>query len=373
MASIYFHIPYCRQACHYCDFHFSTNTSTQARVVAAMRKELELRRAYIGKDTIQTIYFGGGTPSVLHQEELSSLLEDCFRYFSVSPGAEITLEANPDDVSLPVLRDWKALGVNRISLGVQTFQSQPLRQMNRIHTGDSARRAIQEVQEILPNITVDLMYGLVGDTLDRLKEDTEALIQLNIPHLSAYCLTIEEKTAFGQWHKKGKLETPEEDISVAQFDYLMDVLESQGYLHYEISNFGKPGYLSQHNRNYWQGGNYLGIGPGAHSYNQQSRQYNVENNVSYFTCIEKSETFYEIEYLDEKIKLNEYLLTGIRTMEGIDLEYIRATYPQYWGELSAPLPILLTNGLVLQKESRILLTRKGKHLSDRITRDLFIS
>lgn len=375
MSGIYFHIPYCKKACHYCDFHFSTNLSTRDRVLNAMNIELERRKEYLQKDDpVQTIYFGGGTPSVLRKQELEFLFNTIHKNYIVDPKAEISFEVNPDDVTSENIRDWKQLGINRISIGIQSFQDEQLQAMNRSHTSDGAHKALKMLRDAgFENITADLMYGLSNDSIERLVKDLDLLLEYNIPHLSTYCLTIEEKTVYGSWYENGKLIPADDDLSVSQYNYIISTLQKKGFIHYEISNFGKPGYLSRHNSNYWKGSHYLGIGPGAHSFNGVSRQYNKEHNVFYADDIEHRKDSFTLEMLDLKTRLNEYLLTSIRTIWGVDLKRIEMEFGTYFEQFCSPIEGLVNSGLLEKKDGHIFLTSKGKHFSDRITQELFLS
>jgi oxygen-independent coproporphyrinogen-3 oxidase len=341
-------------------------------VFNAMLAELNQRSTYLADSSVESIYLGGGTPSVMKAAELHEFISQCRALFEVSPDAEITLEANPDDVSEAAVEDWLKAGINRVSIGIQSFDEDQLKQMNRSHNAAKAKKSLQLLSKAFNNITADLMYGLLNDTLGRLVRDVDVFLEFNIPHISTYCLTIEDKTAYGKWYKKGQLDIPEDDLSIAQYDYLISHLTNQNFEHYEISNFGKKGFFSRHNSNYWKGSHYLGIGPGAHSYNGESRQFNKENNVIYAEQIEQGVNSFEIEFLDEKTKLNEYSMTRLRTIWGIDLDYIQNQYAAYWNEFTPAMENLLREGLLVQKENCIFLTQKGKHFSDRITRELFL-
>jgi oxygen-independent coproporphyrinogen-3 oxidase len=373
MAGIYFHIPFCKQACHYCDFHFSTSLTRQDEMIAAMRDELLFRKEYLPQMPVETIYFGGGTPSILSSHHLESLFQTLDKHYSVSPGAEITLEANPDDLTREKLEHWKKLGINRLSIGVQTFQDSLLMKLNRAH---QARQAIDAIglacDSGFKNVSLDLIYALPGSTTAHLETDIHQALELAPQHISIYGLTIEEKTAFGHWFRKGKLKTVSEKEEVSQFELLMDQLPRAGYEQYEISNFAKEGFQARHNSNYWKGAWYLGIGPSAHSFHETSRQFNIPNNAQYVASLKEGKIPATVEQLSRTNQINEYLFTRLRTKWGIDLSELKAR----WGydlafEQSESLNPYLKDGYLHQQGSVITLTRKGKLLADQIASDFF--
>jgi oxygen-independent coproporphyrinogen III oxidase len=373
MAGIYFHIPFCKQACHYCDFHFSTSLTRQDDMIAAMRDELVLRKEYLLQRPIETIYFGGGTPSILSTVHLESLFQTLNKHYPISPGAEITLEANPDDLTREKLEYWKKLGINRLSIGVQTFQDSLLMQLNRAHQAHQAIDAIGLARDSgFRNVSLDLIYALPGSTTAHLETDIQQALELAPQHISIYGLTIEEKTAFGQWFRKGKLKTVSEKEEVSQFELLMDLLPRAGYEQYEISNFAKEGFQARHNSNYWKGEWYLGIGPSAHSFQERSRQFNIPNNAQYVASLKEGKIPATVEQLSPTNQINEYLFTRLRTKWGIDLSELKLR----WGydlafEQSESLNLYLKDGYLHQQGSIITLTRKGKLLADEIASDFF--
>ncbi|TAE01440.1 MAG: radical SAM family heme chaperone HemW, partial [Bacteroidetes bacterium] len=289
MPTIYVHIPFCRKACYYCDFHFSTNFTQKTAMINAINKEIVLQKDYFSeKNSISSIYFGGGTPSVLSQTELESVLKNIYNNFEVDPQAEITLEANPDDLNKNKLKELKSLGINRLSIGVQSFDEAFLKYMNRSHNAKQSLECLENAQKIgFDNLSFDLIYGVPAQNHDFWKKDLQMASQIGAKHISAYCLTIEEKTVFGKWLKNKKINEINDDFANDQFDMLVENLENKGYQHYEISNFAMPNHYSKHNTNYWKKGSYLGIGASAHSYNQQNRQFNISNNSLYIKQIEK--------------------------------------------------------------------------------------
>ncbi|WP_311136652.1 radical SAM family heme chaperone HemW [Hymenobacter cellulosilyticus] len=328
MAGIYLHIPFCKQACHYCDFHFSTSMGLKTSLVEALVRELEIRRDYLGPAaTLETIYFGGGTPSLLTEAELHTLFEAIYRHFAVSPQVEITLEANPDDLTPTKLRELAASPINRLSIGLQSFHEPHLRLMNRAHSAQESTLAVRHAQDAgFENISVDLIYGVPAPDHRLWEQDMAAAFALNVPHLSCYALTIEPDTVFGRRLRKGSFAAPPDDFVAQQFEMLLTSLPMQGYEQYEISNFCRPGRESRHNSNYWRGVPYLGLGPSAHSFNGSSRQYAVANNPQYVSSVlERGVVPATVETLSPTDRANEYLMTSLRTSRGCDLDYLHHT------------------------------------------------
>lgn len=338
-------------------------------MVAALVKEIELQKNYLDNEMIETIYFGGGTPSLLNIEDLIMIIEKIKNTFQVAAGAEKTLEANPDDITVVKLNAWKETGINRLSIGVQSFFDDDLKWMNRAHRSQQAIENLQLAKKYFDNITIDLIYGIPGLTNEKWKQNVDKAIGLNISHLSCYALTVEQKTPLDKMIRKHKKENINPDKQSEQFLLLMQWLEDAVYEHYEISNFSKPGYRSQHNSSYWQGKKYLGIGPSAHSFDDKSRQWNVSNNQKYIESIEKANLPFEKEILTDAQKLNEYIMTSLRTMEGLDLEKISeaASY-----KLQAAGKKYIDSGLMQLKDQHLILTREGKLLADGIAAALFI-
>ncbi len=373
MAGIYVHIPFCRKACHYCNFHFSTSLQQTDAMVTAICKEAELRRNYIN-EKVATLYFGGGTPSLLKIEDLILKIENLRRLFMVDEDAEIILEANPDDITIEKLNGWKACGINRLSIGVQSFFDEDLLWMNRVHNAAQALNCIELAQqEGFNNISIDLIYGTPGLSDERLRQNVKTAISLGIPHLSCYALTIEKGTALEKMIRNNKSKNIDADRQSRQFELLMQWISEAGYEHYEISNFAKPGFRSKHNSSYWQGKSYLGLGPSAHSYNGATRQWNIANNALYIKSIEQNIIPFEIEHLTSTQKLNEYIMTSLRTMEGLSLQYIA----ENWNEellidLENDSKKFLINGLMHRKNEHLILTNKGKLFADGIASEMFI-
>jgi oxygen-independent coproporphyrinogen III oxidase len=374
MAGIYLHVPFCRQACYYCDFHFSTNTTRKKEMVQAMMRELEIRKNYVHGEPIRTIYFGGGTPSLLSEKELGGLLEMAYKNFDILPKIEITLEANPDDINQENLIFWKNKGVNRLSIGIQSFHNPHLQHLHRVHTAEHAQDCVKLAQDIgFENITIDLIYGIPAENHTIWEQDIEKATALHVPHISAYCLTIEEQTVFGKWLKKKKINPIDDDFAATQFDLLLKKLGEAGFEQYEISNFSLPDWHSRHNSAYWFQVPYLGIGPGAHSYDGRSRQANISNNALYIKELEKGTVPAEPETLTKEDHINEYLLTTLRTKWGCDMDFLRN---QYQFELAHAKRDVLEKftraGWVEQNGQKLFLTPVGKLLADTITSALFV-
>ncbi|QHV99626.1 radical SAM family heme chaperone HemW [Spirosoma endbachense] len=372
---LYLHIPFCKQACHYCDFHFSTNLSKKSTVVDAICAEIALQKDYLTEKSLETIYFGGGTPSLLTEPELAQIIETIHSHFLVSPTAEITLEANPDDLraeKLQVLRRY----VNRLSIGIQTFDEAALRWMNRAHTATEAENCVSLAREAgFENMSVDLIYGIPdsGRSVPLWQTDLQKMLELNVPHLSAYALTIEPDTAFGRWQQKGKLPAVDENLAAEQFEELTKALRDAGYEHYEISNFAKPGQYARHNTAYWQRKSYLGVGPSAHSYNGFSRQYNIANNARYVATIQQENIPATVEILTVADQVNEYLLTGLRTKWGCSLtELSKLLGTDFMQTQATDLAAMYASGWLTRDDDRLRLTDSGKLFADRVAASLFV-
>ena len=374
MAGIYLHIPFCKQACHYCDFHFSTNTEIKTDLVHAMGEEIFLQENYLKGEIVNTIYFGGGTPSLLDREELEFLLQSIFRKHPVSGDPEITLETNPDDLTQSKLRELKSLGINRLSIGIQSFDDHILKYLNRVHSADTAIQSVAWAKEVgFENISIDLIYAIPGLSEEAWEKNIGRALQLQPPHISAYTLTIEEKTAFGKWFAKGKLLPVDESSAAEQLELLMALLSSAGYRQYEISNFAKPGFESRHNSNYWKGEKYLGIGPSAHSYNQISRQYNVSNNHLYVRSLKEKKIPAETEVLKKGDHINEYILTTLRTDRGCNIEILKRDFDYDLLNLHSGYLRQLENHKLISFQGEFLrLTETGRLLADKISSDLFL-
>ncbi len=380
MAGLYLHIPFCRQACHYCNFHFSTSLKLKEEVLRAIRAELYLRRDFFEKGAIlQSIYLGGGTPSLLTGYELEALFETIYQYFRVAPDAEITLEANPDDLDEPYLTQLRQTPVNRLSLGIQSFSDEDLRWMNRAHDAAEARRCIEQVQAAgYHNLTCDLIYGAPTTSDAQWEANVRILLEYGVPHLSCYCLTVEPKTALAHFVKTGQSPPVDDDKAVRQFLHLMEAMETAGYEHYEISNFALSGHYAKHNTAYWLGAPYLGVGPGAHSFTGQIRQWNLPNNPRYAKLVQANAPWqslkglvWEEETLTPADCYNEYVMTGLRTKWGCNLLQISAMGDFFAAHFTKQVETFVVQGLVRRQDYHYALTREGKLLADFISAELF--
>jgi oxygen-independent coproporphyrinogen-3 oxidase len=372
MAGIYIHIPFCKQACHYCDFHFSTSLKYKDELLQALIKEINLQKTYLGSENIETIYFGGGTPSLLNADELNLLIGTITRLHTVSSNAEITIEANPDDLDKAKLQALRQTDINRFSIGIQSFFDDDLEWMNRVHRSSEAEASVKRAQDLgFENITVDLIYGYPLLNNQKWKHNLDKVFELGIPHVSSYSMTVEPQTALASFIKKKKQAAMDDQQSAEQFILLMDAMQSHGFEHYEISNFCKPGNYSRHNSSYWKGVKYLGIGPSAHSYNGETRQWNIANNAKYIQALEKAEIPTETELLTETDRLNEYIMTSLRTMWGLDLEKLNTIAAASSGQLTKTAQRFFESGWIRQKDDVITLTQTGKLYADHIASELF--
>jgi len=368
LAGIYLHIPFCKQACHYCNFHFTTSLHYKNDFIKALLKEIEIRSNYPGNDVIETIYFGGGTPSLCTIDEIKAIFLKINSFYKISSNAEITLEANPDDITEELLAAWKETGINRLSIGIQSFFDEDLAWMNRAHTAQQALENLQLAKKYFENITIDLIYGTPQMTIDKWEQNIKTALALDIPHLSCYALTVEPKTTLEKLIKLKKTENINPDNQSEQFSFLMHWLGKSGFEHYEISNFAKPGWRSRHNSAYWQGEKYIGFGPSAHSYDKKNRQWNISNNNIYIESLQKGILPFEIEELTDTQKLNEYIMTSIRTSEGLMLNNIIGTSASQLLVLSKK---YINSGLMKFENNSLILTNEGKLLADGIAADLF--
>lgn len=373
MSGIYIHIPYCKQACHYCDFFFSTRLNTKGAMARNLVEELRLRRDYLDGATVNSIYFGGGTPSLLSEHELGIILQGVSTYLTVSPEPEITLEVNPDDVTPEKAAIWLHSGINRISLGVQSFFDQDLKLMNRAHDAEMARSSIQLIRDNFPNYSIDLIYGMPDMTKARWEENVEIALGFSIPHLSAYALTVEPGTALKHFIDQQIIAEPGEDLVATHFNTLVSKMEAAGYVHYEVSNFSKPGFFSQNNTAYWKGMAYLGIGPSAHSFNGLERSWNVRNNRKYMDGIASGKPILEVEKLSVRDRYNEKVMTGLRTKWGVSLKEVEKEFgTQYRKYLMQQAGTHIKARFLNISEDVLFLTPKGKFLADGIASDLFM-
>ncbi|MAB57217.1 MAG: coproporphyrinogen III oxidase [Aequorivita sp.] len=368
---LYLHIPFCKQACHYCDFHFSTSLKKKGELVTALCKELVLRKNELD-GIVETIYFGGGTPSLLSSEELQRIFETIYKNYMVSENPEITLEANPDDLSKEQIHKFTNSQINRLSIGIQSFFEEDLKLMNRAHNASEALESIKEAKQYFENISIDLIYGIPGMGNERWKKNLEIALSLDVPHLSCYALTVEPKTALKKFIEKGIVPPVDEEAAKDHYEILLSETEKAGLENYEFSNFGKPGFHSRNNTAYWEGKPYLGIGPSAHSYDGKSRSWNVANNTKYIKSIEEGILPSEIEILSKEDKYNEYIMTGLRTKKGVSLEKIESDFGKNYLEyLLKQAENSVENGLLILENQTLKISKKGKFLSDGIAADLF--
>jgi oxygen-independent coproporphyrinogen-3 oxidase len=373
MAGLYIHIPFCKQACHYCDFHFSTNLQLMETMMDSIIVELKLRKDYLKGEAVDTVYFGGGTPSLVPAEYLGKILDQIAQLF---PGRkqEVTLEANPDDLNPQALANWKSLGVDRLSLGIQSFQDQILKAYNRAHTSKEATQAIQLARAAgFEKFSIDLIYGYPHSDHRLWQLDLEEALRLDPGHLSAYSLTIEPKTTFGNWTKKGKFSPAEDEFVVQQFEWLQERCDKAGYLQYEISNFSRPNQAAIHNSNYWKRSPYLGIGPSAHSFDGNSRGFNPSSNASYTKALSAGSLPFVLEQLTPTESINEEILTGLRTQWGLDTGSLAERYHLDILDIKkGPISKLTELGMIHTLGKTLTLTRKGQLLADSIASDIFI-
>ena len=374
MAGIYIHIPYCKQKCNYCDFHFSTNPATILQMTNAIIKEIELKKDYLNpKPIIKTIYFGGGTPSFISDAHFLQIVTSIKQHYKIDNQVEFTVECNPDDLTKEKLLFYKKIGVNRLSVGIQSFDEYQLVFMNRAHNANEAENCIKLAQSIgFNNITIDLIYGLPKTKLHYWQNQIGKAINLGVNHISAYCLTIEPKTVFGNQFKKGKLLPATDAKSNKEFRVLINTLKENGFEQYEISNFAKKGYISKHNSAYWLGEKYIGIGPSAHSFNGDTRQWNVANNYKYINALNQNNTYFETEQLSIENKFNEHILTRLRTKWGIDLDYLSHISEHHLKSIQPQLKQFESSKDISINKQIVTLTEKGKRLADYITGELFV-
>lgn len=374
MASIYIHIPYCKQRCVYCDFHFSIIQKDKLEMLKCIKIEIANRKDYLNNELIDTLYFGGGTPSILEKSEIKGILKHLHNTFKISTNAEITVECNPDDLTLDKLKALKQIGINRLSIGVQSFKDKDLEFMKRSHNANEAIKSIKLAQNIgFNNITIDLIYGLPNQSIADWEQNIEQAFDLDIQHLSAYALTVENKTILSQMVKKNKVKILSDNNVIKQFNILQNKAEKKGFIHYEISNFGKKGFFSKHNSGYWKSIHYLGIGPSAHSYNGHIRRSNISSNKKYIRNIILGLDYFEDEFLSESEQYNEYIYTSLRTIWGIDINTIAKKYS--YGVLSHfqnEISKWENKKFIISDKKKYTLTRSGKSFADMIASDLFI-
>ena len=383
MSGIYIHIPFCKQACHYCDFHFSTNLKKKDEMVLALAKEIEMRKSEFQDEIVETIYFGGGTPSILQIEDLKFLIDAVYRNFKVVENPEITVEANPDDLTENRIIELSKNKVNRLSIGIQSFFEDDLKLMNRAHNVEEAKNYLEIATQYFDNISIDLIYGIPDSSQsgeqakqmsnEKWLQNIETALSFGVPHISSYALTVEPKTALHSFIQKGIIPQPDDEVAQEHFQILVDTLSENGFIHYELSNFGKENYFSKNNSSYWLGKKYIGIGPSAHSYDGKNRGWNVSNNSRYIKSIQENKLPIEIETLTKTDRYNEYIMTGLRTIWGVSFERIEQefgkTYLDYLNQQAAK---FIEDHLLFVDDNILRTTKKGKFLSDGIASDLFL-
>ena len=378
MSGIYIHIPFCKQACHYCDFHFSTNLKKKDEMVLALAKEIELRKNEFKDEIVETIYFGGGTPSILQIADLRFLIDEVYKNYKVVENPEITVEANPDDLTETRIIELSKNKVNRLSIGIQSFFEDDLKMMNRAHNVEEAKKCLEIATQYFDNISIDLIYGIPEMSNEKWLQNIETALSFGVPHISSYALTVEPKTALHSFIQKGIIPQPDDEVAQEHFHILVDRLSENGFIHYELSNFGKENYFSKNNSSYWLGKKYIGIGPSAHSYDGKNRGWNVSNNSLYIKSIQENKLPIEIETLTKTDCYNEYVMTGLRTIWGVSLERIEQEFGKSYLDylLNQSKKHIEQSLLEFVKSSEVetvlKTTKKGKFLSDGIASDLFL-
>lgn len=373
MSGIYIHIPFCKQACHYCDFHFSTSLKKKDEMVLALAKEISLRKSESQNEEVETIYFGGGTPSILSTEDLKFLIDAVYQNYKVIKNPEITVEANPDDLTEERIVELSKNKINRLSIGIQSFFEDDLQLMNRAHNSDEASNCLKIATQYFDNISLDLIYGIPGSSNEKWQQNIDKALSFGINHISSYALTVEPKTALDKFIKKGIIKQPDDEAAQEQFHILVETLQENGFVHYELSNFGKPDYFSKNNSSYWLGKKYIGIGPSAHSYDGVNRGWNVSNNSIYIKSIQENKVPIEIEKLTITDRYNEYIMTGLRTIWGVSLERIEKDFGKFYLDyLNKEVKRFLEDDLLFIEENVLRATKKGKFLCDGIASDLFL-
>ena len=373
MSGIYIHIPFCKQACNYCDFHFSTSMKKKEEMVLALAKEIQLRKKEFEDEVVETIYFGGGTPSRLQIADIRLQIDAIYKNYKVVDKPEITLEANPDDLSEEYLKDLLNIGINRLSIGIQSFFEEDLQMMNRAHNSAEAKKCLEIATRYFDNISLDLIYGVPGMSNEKWQQNIETTLNFGIPHISSYALTVEPKTALNKLIQTGKIAEPKDEVASEHFMILVETLENNGFIHYELSNFGKQDYFSKNNSAYWLGEKYIGIGPSAHSYDGISRSWNIANNPLYLKAIQENKLPNEVEILSVADRYNEYIMTGLRTIWGVSLDRIESEFGQeYFDYLLKQAQKFIDDELLYIENNILKPTKRGKFLTDGIASDLFI-
>ncbi|MDG1384902.1 MAG: radical SAM family heme chaperone HemW [Flavobacteriaceae bacterium] len=373
MSGIYIHIPFCKKACHYCNFHFSTNQNSKSAFIKAVCNELVLRKSEYISEEIQSIYFGGGTPTVLEVSELDMILQVVYKHYKVSDTPEITLEANPDDLDLEKIKRLANTKINRLSIGIQSFHESDLSAMNRAHNADEAKKCLEIATAYFDNITIDLMFGMPSMTVEQWRQNLQTAFAYGIKHLSCYALTVEPKTALEHFIRKGSHPPMDDELSAKHFEVLVEETSKQGLTHYETCSFGHSGFFSRHNMSYWLGKTYMGVGPSAHSFDGAKRSWNISNNSKYIKALEADELPFESEVLSVENRFNEYIMTGLRTIWGISLEKIETDFgTKIKEQLLQDSKKFITSNTLEIEDDHIKITHAGKFLSDGIASDLFL-
>jgi len=383
MSGIYIHIPFCKQACHYCDFHFSTSLKKKDEMILALAKEIEMRKSEFQEEIVETIYFGGGTPSILEISDLKFLIDAVYRNFKVVVNPEITVEANPDDLTENRIIELSKNKVNRLSIGIQSFFEDDLKLMNRAHNVEEAKSCLEIATQYFDNISIDLIYGIPDSSQngeqakqmsnEKWLQNIETALSFGVPHISSYALTVEPKTALHSFIQKGIIPQPDDEVAQEHFQILVDKLSENEFIHYELSNFGKENYFSKNNSSYWLGKKYIGIGPSAHSYDGKNRGWNVSNNSLYIKSIQENKLPIEIETLTKTDRYNEYVMTGLRTIWGVSLNKIEQEFGEtYLNYLNQQAAKFIEDHLLFIDDNILRTTKKGKFLSDGIASDLFL-
>ena len=373
MSGIYIHIPFCKQACYYCDFHFSTSLKKKDQLISALTKELQLRKEEFKGTTVETIYFGGGTPSLLSIEELQFLIDTVYKNYAVVTSPEITIEANPDDLSEEKIIELSQSPINRLSIGIQSFHEKDLKLMNRAHNAEEAKKCLEVATQYFDNISLDLIYGIPNSTSQEWLANIETALSFGVPHISSYALTVEPKTALANFIEKGIIDNVDDEVAHQQFHQLIEKLEDSGFEHYELSNFAKLGYYSKNNSAYWLGKPYIGIGPSAHSFNGHQRAWNIKNNSIYIKKIENDQLPLEIETLTKNDKYNEFVMTGLRTVWGINLDQVTKQFGEHYHDyLLKQAQFYISEQLLYINKNSLKATKKGKFLTDGIASELFM-
>jgi oxygen-independent coproporphyrinogen-3 oxidase len=373
MSGIYIHIPFCKQACHYCDFHFSTSIKKKDEMVLALANEMALRATEFKDEVVETIYFGGGTPSILEIDDLRFLIDEVYRNYTVAENPEITVEANPDDLTETRIIELSQNKINRLSIGIQSFFEDDLKLMNRAHNSAEAKKCLEIATQYFDNISIDLIYGVPNMSNDKWLQNIETALSFNVTHISSYALTVEPKTALHSFIQKGIIPPPDDEVAQEHFHLLVDKLEENGFIHYELSNFGKSTYFSKNNSSYWLGKKYIGIGPSAHSYNGISRSWNISNNTLYLKSISENILPSETETLTKTDRYNEYVMTGLRTIWGVSLKRVETEFGKtYLDYLNKQSYNYIEDHLLFVDDNILRTTKIGKFLSDGIASDLFL-